>query len=73
VSFIVNRSTDFFGESEDFSALRAEVSPAVVVRHVVSVVNFALGPFAGHVEPCKLMRIVVPPIDLDSAGAITTN
>ena len=50
-----------------------QVLPAVVVGDMVPVVYFALGPFARHVEPRKLMRVIVPPIDLDSARAITTD
>ena len=50
-----------------------QVLPAVIIGNVVPVVYFAVGPFASHVEPCQLMGVVVAPIDLDSAGAITTN
>src|SRR6516162_4368029 len=50
-----------------------QVLPAVIIWNVVPVVYFLLWPLADHVEPRKLMCIIVPSMDFDSARAITTD
>src|SRR6516162_2073330 len=51
----------------------SQVLPAVIIWNMIPVVYFLFWPLAGHVEPRKLMCIIVPSIDFDSARAITTD